>query len=99
MYLTVLVAHCIRCAPIARKRGTSASQVQYVCAREFGARGYDPRLAGLYSQALVGMVGLTGQWWLDVRRPKKDHVAAHLVNLAWNGLASLEHEPRPPARR
>lgn len=96
----------VRDSPVASSSGTFASllsdiasQVEYIFAREFGARGYDTRLAGLYSQALVGMVGLAGQWWLDVRKPKKDHVAAHLVNLAWNGLASLEHEPRPPARR
>jgi len=36
---------------------------------------------------------LTGQWWLEVRSPGKDEVAAHLVNLAWNGLSHLEHEP------
>ena len=40
----------------------------------------------MYSQMLVGMVALTGQWWVDVRKPKKTDVAAHLVNLAWNGL-------------
>jgi len=39
---------------------------------------------------LVGMVALTGQWWLDVRHPSKSEVAAHLVNLAWNGLSGLE---------
>src|SRR5262249_58636855 len=96
----------VRDPPVASSSGTFASllsdiasQVEYIFAREFGARGYDTRLAGLYSQALVGMVGLAGQWWLDVRRPKKDHVVAHLVNLAWNGLASLEHEPNPPLRR
>ena len=42
---------------------------------------------------LVGMVALTGQWWLDVRKPKRTEVAAHLVNLAWNGLAHLEAKP------
>jgi hypothetical protein len=40
------------------------------------------------------MVALTGQWWLDVRRPKKAEVAAHLVNLAWHGLDGLEPKPR-----
>ena len=75
-----------------------ASQVEHVFAEEFGSRGYDTRLAGLYSQALVGMVGLTGQWWLDVRMPNKDQVVAHLVNLAWNGLAQLEHQPQLPRR-
>jgi hypothetical protein len=39
------------------------------------------------------MVALTGQWWLDVRKPKKDEVVAHLVNLAWNGLAGMEAKP------
>lgn len=70
-----------------------ASQVEYVLAGEFKARGFDTRLAGLYSQSLVGMVALTGQWWLDVRKPKRDEVAAHLVNLAWNGLSHLEAKP------
>jgi hypothetical protein len=42
---------------------------------------------------LVGMVALTGQWWLDTRWPSRDVVAAHLVNLAWNGLSSLESKP------
>ena len=47
----------------------------------------------MYSQMLVGMVALTGQWWLDARRPKKAEVAAHLVNLSWNGLSGLEPKP------
>ena len=47
----------------------------------------------MYAQMLVGMVALTGQWWLDARRPKKSEVAAHLVNLAWNGLHNLESKP------
>jgi hypothetical protein len=42
---------------------------------------------------LVGMVALTGQWWLDARKPDKAVVAAHLVNLAWNGLSGLETRP------
>jgi len=71
-----------------------ASQVEYILARQFKARGYDAKLAPLYSQALVGMVALTGQWWLDNRKSKRDEVAAHLVNLAWNGLSQLEQKPR-----
>ena len=45
------------------------------------------------------MVALTGQWWLDVRKPKKAEVAAHLVNLAWHGLDGLEAKPRLIGRR
>ncbi|WP_422100036.1 TetR/AcrR family transcriptional regulator [Thermomonospora catenispora] len=77
-----------------------ASQVEHVLAEEFDRRGYDDKHAPMYAQMLVGMVALTGQWWLDVRKPKRAEVAAHVVNLAWNGLSGLE--PRPtldPKRR
>lgn len=70
-----------------------AHQVEHILGAEFKTRGYDPKLAELYSQALVGMVALTGQWWLEVRKPRKETVAAHLVNLAWNGLSHLEPKP------
>jgi AcrR family transcriptional regulator len=76
-----------------------ASQVEYILAREFKARGFETKLAGLYSQALVGMVALTGQWWLEARKPKKEEVAAHLVNLSWNGLSNLEPKPTLIGRR
>ena len=57
-------------------------------------RGYDPKLAPMYAQMLVGMVAFTGQWWLDARKPNIEVVAAHLVNMAWNGLSQLAHKPR-----
>jgi AcrR family transcriptional regulator len=91
----------VRDSPVASTSGTFssllndiASQVEYILAREFKARGFEPKLSGLYSQALVGMVALTGQWWLEARRPKRDEVAAQLVNLAWHGLSHLEQKPR-----
>lgn len=70
-----------------------ASRVEHVLGQEFKSRGYDPKLAPLYAQSLVGMVALTGQWWLEVRKPKREVVAAHLVNLAWNGLAHMDKKP------
>ena len=91
----------VRDSPVASTTGTFASlisdiasQVEHVLAGQFKALGYEPKLAGLYSQALVGMVALTGQWWLDARKPKRDEVVAHLVNLAWNGLSHLEKKPQ-----
>lgn len=71
-----------------------ASQVEDVMVDEFAERGYNPQLAPMYAQMLVGMVALTGQWWLDVRSPSREEVAAHLVNLAWNGLTGLDPNPR-----
>ena len=35
-----------------------------------------------------------GQSWLDEREPPKEELAAQLVNLAWNGLANLQKQPR-----
>ena len=71
-----------------------ASRVEGILEQEFKKQGLDPKTAPLYAQMLVGMVALTGQWWLDARRPKKPEVAAHLVNLAWNGLSHLEAKPQ-----
>ncbi len=73
-----------------------ASQVEHILAAEFKRQELDPKTAGLYAQMLVGMVAIPGGWWLDSRKFKKDDVAAHLVNLAWNGLAGME--PRPTLR-
>jgi AcrR family transcriptional regulator len=72
----------------------TASQVEYILADVLKARGYDPKLAPVYSQMLVGMVAFAGQWWLDVRKPRLEEMAAHLVNLAWNGLSQLDPKPK-----
>jgi len=78
-----------------------ASQVEYILGDVLKGRGYDPKLAPLYAQMLVGMVAFTGQWWLDARKPELEEVAAHLVNLAWNGLSQLDPKPQlsPEATR
>ncbi|MEV4908887.1 TetR/AcrR family transcriptional regulator [Streptomyces albidoflavus] len=96
----------VRDSPVAQSTGTFASlisdiatQVEDILGTEFKNRGFDAKLAPLYAQALVGMVALTGQWWLDARKPKKSEVAAHLVNLAWHGLDGMEQKPRRHAER
>jgi len=73
--------------------GDVASRVEHILAGEFKSRGFDTTYAPMYAQMLVGMVGTTGQWWLDAREPAKHVVAAHLCNLAWNGLSGLETSP------
>lgn len=96
----------VREAPVMSATGNFSSvlndvahRVEHILGAEFKTRGYDPKLAELYSQALVGMVGLVGRWWLDVRKPRKTVVAAHLVNLAWNGLSHMERKPVLESRR
>ncbi len=76
-----------------------AGEVEHLMAQELDRHDYDDKYAPMYAQMLVGMVALTGQWWLDVRRPKREEVAAHVVNLAWNGLSGLEPRPTLDPRR
>jgi AcrR family transcriptional regulator len=73
--------------------GDIAGQVEYILGDVLQARGYDPAYAPMYAQMLVGMVAFTGQWWLDARAPRIEEMAAHLVNLAWNGLSRLDPKP------
>ncbi|NLF04043.1 MAG: TetR/AcrR family transcriptional regulator [Actinomycetales bacterium] len=94
----------VRDSPVAQASGTFSSligdvatQVEHLLADQFKKQGLDPKTAPIYSRMLVGMVALTGQHWLEERSLKKADVAAHLVNLAWNGLVGLERRPTLPS--
>ncbi|MDX2359116.1 TetR/AcrR family transcriptional regulator [Dietzia sp. PP-33] len=71
----------------------ATASVTYILEEEFVARGFDPVMTNVYAQALVGMVSGTAQWWLDARTPPKEEVAAHIVNLCFNGLSHLDPSP------
>lgn len=90
----------VRDSPVAQASGTFSSllgdvssQVEGLLGDQFSRRGLDPFVAPFYAQMLVGQVALAGQHWAEVREPAKNVVAAHLVNLAWNGLSALERHP------
>jgi len=97
----------VRDSPVAQAGGTFSSllgdvaaQVEVLLGDQFSRRGLNPLVAPFYAQMLVGQVALAGQHWAEVREPPKKVIAAHLVNLAWNGLSALEREPEmtaPPA--
>ncbi len=90
----------MRDAPPSQPEGAFSTLLSHVTARvehilsdEFARRGFSAADGAMYAQMLVGMVAMTGQWWQDSRQPDKRAVAAHLVNLAWNGLTGLKKEP------
>ncbi|HWH32973.1 MAG TPA: TetR/AcrR family transcriptional regulator [Egibacteraceae bacterium] len=92
----------VRDAPIGTTTGTLpsvlgdvAASAESVLAAQFKSRGYETKTAPLYARALVGMVALVGQWWLEAGKPKRREVVAHIVNLAWNGLKDLDPAPKP----
>jgi len=90
----------VRDSPVAQATGTFSSligdvatKVDHLLEDQFKANSLDARTAPLYAQMLVGMIALTGQYWLDSRSPGKQEAAAHLVNLAWNGLKGMQKKP------
>ena len=95
----------VRDSPVSQSSGSFASlivevatETDHILAEQFKKRGFNPKYSQMYSQMLVGMVALTGQWWLDARKPGKDKVVANLVNLAWNGLSHLNSSPKLTTR-
>lgn len=70
-----------------------AIEVSGILASQFAAHELDPRTAPLYAQMLVGIVAMPAQWWLENRSMSKEEVAAHMVNLAWNGLRGMKARP------
>ena len=73
--------------------GDVATSVEHIIAEQFKRSDFDATWSPLYSQMLVGLIAQVGQWWLDDRRMKKDEVAAHVVNLIWNGQRGLRPHP------
>lgn len=82
----------------------SASRASHVLAEAFTRNNLNPALAALYAHAMVGAVSMAAQWWATTREnlnaqgehdkvPAKEVVAAHVVNLLWNGLAGMEASP------
>ncbi|MBC7460284.1 MAG: TetR/AcrR family transcriptional regulator [Thermoleophilia bacterium] len=73
--------------------GTIADRVDALLADELSNRGFDRSFAPLYSRAVMGLIANVGQWWLETGSPDRRTVAAHMVNIVWNGLEGLEASP------
>ncbi len=75
-----------------------AARTEELLARAFEARDLDPQMAPMYAQMLVGAVAQVGEWWLEVGEPPRDVVAAHIMNLMWNGMRAMEADPQLQGR-
>jgi AcrR family transcriptional regulator len=90
-----------RDAPVGTGRGSFASvladvadEAEGLLVATFEASGLPTDAAPMYARMLVGAVALLGEWWLETREHPRELVAAHAVNLLWNGLVGLEADPR-----
>jgi AcrR family transcriptional regulator len=77
-----------------------AQRVGDVFRMEFERAGYNPKVAPIYANALIGMITQVGQWWAaEGRSFSLDHVARHVAALGWMGLRHLPKDPASPAGR
>ena len=60
----------------------------------FARLGWDPTVSPIYAHALIGMVTLTGQWWMENSELSIHEVARHLAALGWMGLRHLPADPK-----
>ena len=74
-----------------------AQRVDDIFRDQFEEAGYDPKVAPIYANALIGMVTQVGQWWASSGRGFSiDHVARHVTALGWMGLRHLPAHPESP---
>ena len=77
-----------------------AQRVGDVFRAEFERAGYNPKVAPIYANALIGMVTQVGQWWAaEGRSFSLDQVAGHVAALGWMGLRHLPKAPLSPGTR
>ena len=77
-----------------------AQRVGDIFQSEFERAGFNPKVAPIYANALVGMVTQVGQWWAaEGRSFSIDHVASHVAALGWMGLRHLPKDPVSPSSR
>lgn len=66
-----------------------AADVAVVLGERLRQAGLDSGAAEPWAHALVGMVHLSGDWWLDHRTMSRERLVEYLLGLAWDGLSSL----------
>lgn len=71
-----------------------AESIEAVFVPVFARNNLDTSAAAIYAQMVMGMVGFTGEWWIETgsSRPREE-LAAHMVNFMWRGLVGLEARP------
>jgi AcrR family transcriptional regulator len=72
-----------------------ARAIAVVLGEQLRAAGADSGAAEPWAFGIVGMVHLSGDWWVRNRTLPRDRLVTYLVDLLWDGFAGLA----PPNRR
>lgn len=80
--------------------GEVSEHLTVLLAKHFERQGLDGAMAPIYGQLLSGAVAQVGLWWIteqetfvDSSTYSKQDIAAHTINMLWNGLHGLEKDP------
>ncbi|HMJ77428.1 MAG TPA: hypothetical protein VK507_15725, partial [Iamia sp.] len=71
-----------------------ARSVAVVLGEELRRAGADSGAAEPWAFGIVGMVHLSGDWWVRTRTLPRDRLVTYLVDLLWNGFGSLDPATR-----
>lgn len=66
-----------------------AAGIAEIIAREIGLAEDQKRSARAWAHGIVGVVQLTGDWWLDSRELSREQLVDHIAALLWGGLTNL----------
>lgn len=70
-----------------------AERIGDIFNQQFKAAGLNKKLAPLYAHALIGMVTLVGQWWIENQQLDIETVAKHVAAIGWMGLRHIPKKP------
>jgi len=71
-----------------------AERIGDVFKQQLKAAGLNTQVAPLYAHALIGMVTLVGQWWIENQRLDVETVAEHVAAMGWMGLRHIPKKPK-----
>jgi AcrR family transcriptional regulator len=66
------------------------AEVAAVLAEDLRRAGLDGHAAEPWARGIVGMVQVSGDWWLENRSMTRERMVDHLVTLLWQGFAGLQ---------
>ncbi len=74
-----------------------ARSVAVVLGEELRRAGADSGAAEPWAWGIVGMVHLSGDWWVRNRTLSREALVTYLVDLLWNGFGSMQPDARSQA--